>query len=107
MLIRDGAELVRSSTDVLMALKLDEGAKPHADDPALAVATPKPQRRTLRETAELHQQILNRLGPSPLAEDQSIRDLSAAAADIGPALVDLKLEGQIRRQAGGLLARVV
>ena len=50
-------------------------------------------------------QILARLGPSPLAEDQLIRDLDSPAHQVAPALLTLELEGRILRQPGGLLAR--
>ncbi|RBI86579.1 DNA-protecting protein DprA [Rhodosalinus halophilus] len=63
-----------------------------------------PRRRSLRETAALHGEILARLGPSPLAEDQLIRDLGTNAETVAPALLDLELDGRIRRQAGGLLS---
>jgi DNA processing protein len=62
--------------------------------------------RGLRETAALHRAILDRLGPSPLAEDQLIRDLDASAQIVAPALLDLEMEGQVLRQPGGLLSRV-
>lgn len=108
MLIRDGATLVRSSADVIEALGL----------PALAQAAPKPALkpdagapvapapRPLREAHALHQQILSRLGPSPVAEDQLLRDVGIAGAQIGPALVALELDGQIQRHAGGLISRL-
>nr|WP_240476912.1 DNA-processing protein DprA [Roseivivax marinus] len=60
--------------------------------------------RTLSETAALHARILARLGPSPLAEDQLIRDLGQPSGTVAPALTDLELDGRIRRQPGGLLA---
>ena len=108
MLIRDGARLVRNAADVIDALppvsaprqpRLLEGAIPPRP-------SPPPDRRSLRETAALHSQILQRLGASPLAEDQLIRDLDTPAHHITPALVDLELDGQILRQPGGLLSRV-
>jgi len=108
MLIRDGARLVRSADDVIEALPESRHAQPDIQpELALTPKTTPPHHvpRTLRETAALHQQILDRLGPSPLAEDQLIRDLGAHAHDVSPALVDLELEGQIQRQAGGLLSR--
>jgi DNA processing protein len=52
----------------------------------------------------LHEAILTRLGPSPIAEDQLIRDIAASAGEVGPVLVDLELEGKIQRQPGGLLS---
>ncbi|MGI1660778.1 DNA-processing protein DprA [Palleronia sp. KMU-117] len=110
MLIRDGAALVRGSRDVFEALALP--ARPVADaerDAAAAPETPIPaaaaERRTLKETAALHGEILSRLGPSPLAEDQLIRDLGRPASAVTPELVTLELEGRIERQPGGLLTR--
>ncbi|MDP3862356.1 MAG: DNA-protecting protein DprA, partial [Phaeovulum sp.] len=57
--------------------------------------------------APLQATILDRLGPSPLAEDQLIRELSLPASQIAPELLALEIEGQIERQPGGMLARVV
>ncbi len=106
MLIRDGAQLVRNADDVIAALP---ALKPQVADTQQEITLgdpPRPpQRRNLRETAALHQQILSRLGPSPIAEDQLIRDLAAPAREISPALTDLELEGEIIRQPGGLLSR--
>lgn len=104
MLIRDGATLVRSAEDVLEMLA--PLAQPEAPELPLAIPeTPPPDKRSLRETADLHRQILARLGPSPLAEDQLIRDLDSPASDVTPALVELELSGSIDRAPGGLLTR--
>jgi len=51
--------------------------------------------------------VLDRLGPSPVAEDQLIRDLALAPAALATVLLSLEIEGQIERQPGGMLARVV
>lgn len=105
ILIRDGAALVRGAQDVLDLLG-HPAATPgqQATLPLAApVAAPRPD---LRESAALHIQILDRLGPSPLPEDQLIRDLARDSRDIAPALLDLELEGRITRAPGGLLARV-
>lgn len=104
MLIRDGATLVRNAQDVLEAL----APLASAEQPALSLVLPQePQKdsRSLRETADLHSQILSRLGPAPLAEDQLIRDLGRPAAKVTPALVELELDGSIDRAPGGLLTR--
>jgi len=100
MLIRDGAVLVRNAEDVIAALPRTAALI----EPERPGAAPPPPKRSLRETAALHQQILDRLGPSPLAEDQLIRDLKTSPGQIGPALVELEMEGRIQRQAGGLLS---
>ena len=116
MLIRDGATLVRNADDVIEALPTDlaqpteadaaQTEMPLAPEPG-AIPEPAPQRRSLRETAALHQQILGRLGPSPLAEDQLIRDLASPPQAVAPALVALELDGRITRHPGGLVSLAV
>ena len=100
MLIRDGATLVRGADDIISVLERAP------EKPAKIAVTnevpPGPPQRA-RDTGRLHRDILARLGPSPLAEDQLIRDLELPAADVAPALVNLELEGKISRQPGGLL----
>nr|WP_245398729.1 DNA-processing protein DprA [Oceaniglobus trochenteri] len=112
MLIRDGATLVRGADDVLAALG-SEPVPPDVRDatpakPRLATTTPKPKKpaSTLREANALHQLILDRLGPSPLAEDQLIRDLALSPGEVAPQLVSLELDGRIARQPGGLLTKL-
>jgi DNA processing protein len=105
MLIRDGAQLVRNAQDVLAALPL-EISQPELAQAPLDIPAPAPRKRALAEVAALHTQILERLGPSPLAEDQLIRDLGQPARHVSPALVNLELDGQIQRDTGGLLRLV-
>lgn len=106
-LIRDGAVLVRSPADVIDALgRLAVAPQPAAMAPRAAARPPVAAPRALAETAALHGQILARLGPSPVPEDQLIRDLSLPAAAVAAELVTMELEGRIERQAGGMLARV-
>lgn len=114
MLIRDGATLVRNAADVIEALprspEPSQAEMPLAPAPASAPApapAPPPSQRTLRDTAALHRQILSRLGPSPLAEDQLIRDLASPAQTVAPALVTLELDGRITRHPGGLVSLAV
>ncbi|MQY43104.1 DNA-protecting protein DprA [Epibacterium sp. SM1969] len=107
LLIRDGAALIRGSKDVLATLPpaeaLHKPQRPAADE----LPAPPPEKRSLKETAMLHQEILNRLGPSPLPEDQLIRDLATSAQEVGPALVELELQGDVDRQPGGLICRKI
>jgi DNA processing protein len=102
MLIRDGAVLVRNAQDVVEALA------PLAPQlTTLPLEEPAPKLSDLRETSQLHMQIMSRLGTSPIAEDQLIRDLKTTPAKVTPILLDLELDGRIARHGGGLLARVV
>ncbi|WP_146344436.1 DNA-processing protein DprA [Falsiphaeobacter marinintestinus] len=107
MLIRDGAQLVRNAEDVIAALPVVARPRPVQPDLLSDLPAPKPEKRSLQDTAALHSQILSRLGPSPVAEDQLIRDLSVPAGQVGPALVDLELDGKINRQSGGLLSLTI
>ncbi|WP_245731504.1 DNA-processing protein DprA [Loktanella fryxellensis] len=108
MLIRDGATLVRSAADVIEALGT-LGAlavtAPELPLPPVPQAPPAAP-RSLRDMAALHNLILDRLGASPVAEDQLIRDTGRPAPQVAPALIDLELDGRIARSAGGLLSRI-
>jgi len=73
---------------------------------ALAAIPTAPPDRPGGDIRRLHGEILARLGPAPLAEDQLIRDLAVPAARIAPELLTLELEGRIERRPGGLLTRV-
>ena len=119
MLIRDGATLVRSAGDIVEQLpqitaepeqvELDLEAPPTAPVARRSARPPKEKppepRHNLRQVAALHRMILDRLGPSPVAEDQLIRDLGAPAQTVAPVLIDLELDGKVTRQPGGLLSR--
>jgi DNA processing protein len=117
MLIRDRATLVRGSSDVIEAIgprigsaarmTAPKSAKRQSETPVIrpAMPGPVPAQRPLSEISTVHSQILARLGPSPLAEDQLIRDLAMPPAHIAAELLTLELEGKVLRQAGGLLSR--
>ena len=99
LLIRDGATLIRSAEDVIEALP-QRAAISTSEEPSQPIMFDAPS----ATGAALHHEILSRLGPSPIAEDQLIRDIAATAGEIGPALIDLELDGRIQRQPGGLLS---
>ena len=119
MLIRDGATLIRNAEDVLEVLGRPEapatgtapertvahtaarGARGQSNGtgPVAQPAVPK-----LAEATRLHDMILARLGPSPISEDQLLRDLALPNRTVSPALLDLELEGRVLRQPGGLLS---
>jgi DNA processing protein len=95
---------VRCAADVIAALDqpdLRPATRPADPAPRPALPAPAPQ-----AAAALRGLVLDRLGPSPLAEDQLIRDLARDSRDIAPIIVDLELQGRITRAPGGLLSRV-
>lgn len=113
MLIRDGATLVRSAADIIEAIgpavpeplstpTLFDASAPDSDDDHQA--PPPDKNRAVQNQPRLHADILARLGPSPLAEDQLIRDLNLSAGQVAPALVDLELDGQVVRHSGGMIS---
>ena len=112
MLIRDGATLVRGAEDVIEDLCGDGELHfplplPKKDTAGNAPLVEREHSAPLPCEAEaLRAEILSRLGPSPVAEDQLIRDLEAPVKKVTPVLMELELTGQIRRQAGGLLSLV-
>lgn len=105
MLIRDGAALVRGAEDVIAALARPAPQEEAPPKPAPVPAPPPAQ--TKPDTARLHEQILDRLGPSPVPEDHLIRDLNRPAGQVTPEITILELEGKVRREPGGLLTKVV
>jgi len=99
-LLRDGATLVRSAEDVIEAI----GKEEQSIQPVPAPPPPPKPERSLRDTSKLHSEILSRLGPSPVAEDQLIRDLELPSQKVAPELLNLELDGKIIRAPGGLLS---
>lgn len=107
-LIRDGATLVRGPEDVLAALGYPAAppSGPPARQPSAATvpAGPAGVAEGDRAVPDLPARILTLLGPSPVAEDQLIRDLDLPVATVTPELVALEVEGRILRHPGGMVA---
>ncbi len=87
------------------AMQAGEASAGHVPMPQGQVSGPVPAARPLQEVAALHRMILDRLGPSAVAEDQLIRDLDLPTETVARELVALEVEGRVLRQAGGLLSR--
>ncbi len=104
ILIRDGATLVRGAEDVLEVLNTPPLRAPKQPDIRQDPPTNRPN-RSLRDTAALHSEILQRLGPSPISEDQLVRDMVLSPSEVTPVLLDLEMHGKITRLAGGLLSK--
>lgn len=104
ILIRDGASLVRDADDVLEVLNTLPLRAPKQPDVPQAPPSSRPE-RSLRDTAALHSEILQRLGPSPISEDQLVRDMVLSPSEVTPVLLDLEMDGKINRLSGGLLSK--
>ncbi len=103
MLIRDGATLVRGAQDVIDAIARPEVTT--TKDKTQVPSAPPPS-RTPQEIQTLHRQILDRLGPSPIPEDQIIRDMNVSPDDLLPEIATLEIQGALHRDAGGFLRRL-
>jgi len=119
LLLRDGATLIRGADDVIEALGPPSALvieprcaplprvesrlaprQPDVTDGPAPRADPRPD--PLRDHATA---IMARLGPTPLPEDQLIRDLRLPATQVAPMLMELELDGRIQRHAGGMVSR--
>lgn len=96
-LIREGATLIRSVTDVAEALSLTF-APPARPLPPMESPPPAPTDETTRR-------LLSLLGPVPVTEDILTRELGTTAAAVASILLDLELDGTISRHPGGLVSR--
>ncbi|KUP93931.1 DNA-processing protein DprA [Tritonibacter horizontis] len=104
LLIRDGAVLVRNAKDVIDALPpMSAPAPPRPRQQERP--EPPPERRNLRQTAALHQIILDRLAAAPTPEMQLIEDLDSPARKVRTVLMDLELSGAIDRGPGGVIIK--
>ncbi|MBY6202514.1 DNA-processing protein DprA [Maritalea mobilis] len=111
LLIRDGALLIRSAEDVIEALGQPAPAPLPQSDTATRMAArqharqdpPRPQQPT--PPGGIEALILDTLGPSPVAEDQLIRDLARPPREVAQALAILEMAGRITRAAGGMVSR--
>lgn len=97
MLIRDGAVLVRSASDVVECFDT-QGAQPKL--PLSEAATPK----LSLSGAEINQKIFTLLSGAEIEEDDVIRDSGLPAPVVARCLTDLELQGRIIRAPGGKLA---
>jgi DNA processing protein len=110
-----GAAIARrlSAPDAAISVGIarDRARPPSRPAAAAPAGTPAPPpagaggRKVDTRAAGLHHEILARLGPSPIAEDQLIRDLDLPPGMVSPVLLELELDGAVQRQPGGLLAR--
>ncbi|PBB43046.1 DNA-protecting protein DprA [Mesorhizobium sp. WSM3866] len=102
-LLKDGATLVTEAADILGALAPLAGTRPPRTMPLAGApdlsAMPPPGDD---ERAD----VLEALGPTPIAVDEIIRHTGLSAAQIAMVLLELDLAGRLERHAGGNVSLV-
>jgi DNA processing protein len=82
-------------------------------EPAPLASVPQPERAQPAmseagddDAAAIRRLVLDLLGGAPVSPDDLVRASGRSAREISLALLNLELDGSIRRQAGGLLSRI-
>ncbi len=102
-LIKDGAALIRHAEDVLEALAAAEIFSEHADaHPAPGFAEPEAAPFDLNDAAR--RQVIDALGPSPVAVDDIIRMTGLSARAVAIMLMELDLAGRLEREGAHRVA---
>jgi len=97
-LLREGARLVESVDDILTSLGGSVGcSEPVAEHPEPAAAVDDEAPTTSAETSVL---IAERLGPSPVAVDELVRQCHMSPPVVRAALLDIELAGRLERHPG-------
>jgi len=104
-LIRDGAVLVRSVEDVLEVL-----GRPEKKDSILkSIDNSESQDTEIYEYIDadtLKGQILQALGPTPVAVDELVRQCQVSAPSLTTLILEMELEGTVERYPGNRVARI-
>ncbi|MEZ5864769.1 MAG: DNA-processing protein DprA [Geminicoccaceae bacterium] len=112
-LLRDGAALVTSIDDVLEALPAWSRPSPPAEPPPRAprrAAKPRaapPVERPVAPAPALPDRIAVLVGVEPMPVDEVIRQCHATPAEVQQALLDLELDGRVRRHPGNRISRAL
>jgi DNA processing protein len=108
-LIRHGATLTENAEDVLSQLgpSLERGTAlrpaPRAKIPAMP-GWPPPQAAQLIEDEAGLELLLERLGSTPVAVDELVRQCHLSAAAVATLLLELELAGRVERHPGNLVS---
>ncbi|OQW93592.1 MAG: DNA protecting protein DprA [Beggiatoa sp. IS2] len=112
-LIKEGAKLVETATDIIeeLLLYLPATIPSHDDATTLTELPPHPPRwrTTLTETGtdldETYQRLLEHLRNNPISVDHLVELSGLTAGEISSMLLILEMRGIVTSQAGGLYAR--
>lgn len=102
-LIRKGAALIETPEELLAALDTQLSspcfrAPTNSEEPADVLVD---------EAGDgLRQRLMDAMGPTAIAVDDLIADLSADAASVSSLILELELAGTVERRSGGKIARI-
>ena len=99
-LLKDGAHLVETAEDVLAVLPR------HATVVIRKAPHAAPPRPAPEAASDAVREVRARLGPTPLAIDELIRQCHLSPAEVQDALLDLELEGRLERHHGNRVSLV-
>lgn len=102
LLIREGATLIQSASDVLEALGPIDSRAEAARAPVSTHALPPASNINEQETAD----VMALLGPVPVPVDELIRLSGDTPAAVQMALLELELAGRLERHAGGKVSLI-
>jgi len=108
-LLRHGATVTENAEDVLSPLGPQLGGiEPLRPVPSIAIPTaphrPPPGIAVPAEDAAGLELILERLGPTPVAVDELVRQCQMSAAVVATLLLELELAGRVERHPGNLVS---
>jgi len=102
-LIRQGATLIQTAEDVLECLQpLVAAPAASAPQPLFRETAPDP----VAAPDDARRQVLELLGPTPVAVDELLRGCHFAASLVQAALLELELAGRLDRQPGNRVALI-
>lgn len=105
-LIRQGAELVRSSDDVLESLggRVEPGRPFGSDGLSLLEPDSPPVVHAEEPGDRLRRKVLDALGPAPVDLDELIRFVEDDARSVNVVLLELELAGKLERHRGNKIS---
>jgi DNA processing protein len=108
-LLRRGAILTENADDVLSHLAAQVRGAPPPQPPSLPIPTVRddwPRTEPAHPIADDNgvEMILERLGPTPVAVDELVRQCHLSAAAVATLLLELELAGRVERHPGNLVS---
>ena len=112
-LLRNGATLTESAADVLAQLgpllqRRGRRRRPRMRRPRIAAGIARCGRRAAGDarsaTMTALELILEKLGPTPVAVDELVRQCQLSAAAVATLLLELELAGRVERHPGNLVS---